>query len=201
VGPVTALLDSNGLRVLAYTVAAIACVAAGVREVRYKRGRPELWPTFWFVTGAFFAVIALGRASGIAGLATELGRETAINQGWYDQRRKYQAMVVATVTGIWFITVVISLWRVPARRRRYLPEAIVAFSLLAFGGVRAVSLHQIDAVLYRLPIHGVKIDAIVDLTGVVLAIALTFWQPRRDRARLRAAPPAPALASTSPPTR
>jgi small basic protein len=191
------VLDSNGLRVLAYTVAAIACLVAGVREAVRKRKQPELWPTFWLVTAAFFLVIAAARETDIADLVTQLGRDVAIVQGWYDHRRKYQAMAVATVTGIWFVTVVISLWRVPARRRRYLPVAVVAFSLLAFSGIRAVSLHQIDAVLYRRPIHGVKIDAIVELTGLLLAIGLTFWPPRRDRRRIRSTPPAPVWPVTS----
>lgn len=194
---VSAVLNSNEFRVLAYTVAAIACAVAGVREALRKRQKPELWPTFWFVTAAFFVVIATARVADVADLVTQIGRDTAIAQGWYDHRRKYQAMAVAAVTGIWFVAVVISLWRVPARRRRYLPAAVVAFSLLAFGGIRAVSLHQIDAVLYRRPIHGVKIDAIVELTGLVLAIALTFWQPRRDRRPAPSPPPVPAWPITS----
>jgi hypothetical protein len=193
------LLNSDGLRALAYLVAGICCVIAGIREVRRKRDYPALWPAFWFVTAVFFFAIVAARETDVIDLMTRLGRETAIAQGWYDHRRKYQTMVIAAITGVWFITVVISLWRVPARRRRYLPEAIVVFSLLAFGGVRAVSLHQVDAVLYRRPIHGVKIDAILELAGVALAIALTFWQPRRDRHRRPTPRPAPVWPVTSQP--
>jgi hypothetical protein len=190
-------LNSGGLRALAYLMAGVCCVLAGIREVRRRRDYPELWPTFWFVTAVFFFAIAVARETDVANLVTQLGRETAIAQGWYDHRRKYQTMVVATITGVWFITVVISLWRVPARRRRYLPEAIVVFSLLAFGTIRAVSLHQIDSVLYRRPIHGVRIDAIMELPGLALAVALTFWQPRRDRHRAPTARPAQIWSTTS----
>jgi hypothetical protein len=195
------LFNSGGLRAFVYFAAGVCCVIAGIREVRRKRDYPELWPTFWFVTAAFFFAIVVARETDVIDLMTQLGRETAIAQGWYDDRRKYQSMVIAAITGVWFVTVVISLWRVPARRRRYLPEAIVVFSLLAFGGVRAVSLHQVDAVLYRRPIHGVKIDAILELAGVVLAIGLTFWQPRRDRRRAPTPRPASAWSATSQPAR
>jgi hypothetical protein len=195
-------LDSNGCRVLAYTIAGAACLVAGVREQRHKRGRPELWPLFWFVTAGFYLAIAVGRAVDIGGLATELGRDVAIAHGWYAERHKYQAMVVGAVTAIWFVTVAISLWRVPARRRRYLPEAIVAFTLLAFIGVRAISLHQIDSLLYRRHLHEVKVDAVVELAGVVVATMLTFWPWRAARAGRRSEgrrpiPPSPVAPAQS----
>jgi hypothetical protein len=170
-------VGSNGFRVAAYAVAAAAALAAAWRERRRRRDHPDLWPTFWFMTAAVLLAMAVARVIDLGSLASELGRSEARSQGWYDRRREIQAIVVGSLGGVWFVVEAVALWRVPARRRRYLPEAIVVFTLICFAGVRIVSLHQIDAVLYRREFAGVQRGAVLELTGIVLAIALTFWQP------------------------
>jgi hypothetical protein len=169
-------LDSNALRVAGYTAAALAAFVAGTRERSLVRENPNLWPAFWFLTSSLFLLMALGRMFGFADVATQLARDEAHSQGWYADRRKFQAVVVASVSAIWFVAVVVALWRVPERRRRYLPMAFIAFSLVCFAGVRAVSLHQIDAVLYRRHLMGAKVGSVVEVFGILVAIAVTVWQ-------------------------
>jgi hypothetical protein len=172
-------LDSNWLRVIAYGVAAAACVHAGLRE-RHRRPivpSRDFWPTFWSITAALLAVMALGRAAEIGELVSEFGRREAREEGWYEIRREYQAAAVASIGAIWMVSVVVAVWRVPERRRRYLPAAVAVFSLVCFAGIRIVSLHQVDALLYNRPIRGVRIVAIVELSGIALAILTTYWHP------------------------
>jgi hypothetical protein len=169
--------DSNGLRIAGYAVAALASFLAGQRERRRARTNPNLWPTFWFLTGALFLFMAIGRATDLAGWATSLGRDEALTQGWYDHRRKFQALAVGSLGAIWFVTVGLALWRVPERRRRYLPAAVVSFTLMCFAGIRLVSLHQVDSVLYRREIAGSQVGGLLELAGIAVAIAVTFWQP------------------------
>jgi hypothetical protein len=172
-------LDSNWLRVVAYGVAAVACLHAGLREQRRRSILPsrDIWPTFWFITAALLAVMALGRAAEIGELVSEFGRREAREEGWYEIRREYQAAAVASIGAIWMVAVVVAVWRVPERRRRYLPAAVAVFSLVCFAGIRIVSLHQVDALLYNRPIRGVRIVTIVELTGIALAILATYWHP------------------------
>lgn len=171
--------DSNGLRVLAYCLAAAASVHMGLRE-RHRRqvgGGREIWPTFWFLTAALLAVMALGRAADIGGLVSEIGRREAREEGWYEVRRGYQAAAVASIGAIWLIAVVVAVWRVPERRRRYLPSALVVFTLICFAGIRVVSLHHVDTVLYNRPVRGVRIAAIVELILISLTILTIYWHP------------------------
>ena len=140
------------------------------------RANPNLWPTFWFLTSGLFLLMAVGRAADFGGIAAELGRNEAMSHGWYAERRKFQAAVVAALGAIWFVVVVVALWRVPERRRRYLPMAVVAFSLMCYAGIRIVSLHQIDAVLYRRHIAGAKVGSVVEILGLATAIVVTSWQ-------------------------
>ncbi|MDQ1423013.1 MAG: hypothetical protein QOD72_511 [Acidimicrobiaceae bacterium] len=169
-------LDSNGLRIAGYAAAAIAAFVAGRRERPLVGANPNLWPAFWFLTSGLFLFMALGRAADFAGLATDLGRSEAVAHGWYAERRKFQAALVGSLGAIWFVAVVVALWRVPERRRRYLPMAIVAFSLMCYAGIRVVSLHQVDAVLYRRHLAGAKVGSVVEFLGLATAIAVTSGQ-------------------------
>jgi hypothetical protein len=176
---ISSWIDSNWLRVFAYGLAAAACVHAGLRERRRRSSAPsrDIWPAFWFLTAALLGVMALARAADIGELVSELGRRTARDEGWYEIRREYQAAAVASVGAIWFVAVVVAVWRVPERRRRYLPAALVVFTLFCFAGIRIISLHQVDTLLYNRPIRGVRIVAIVELTGIALTILATYWHP------------------------
>ena len=82
-------------------------------------------------------------------ILTDIGRDRARAGGWYDVRRSLQAWVIGSVAAVWAVTVAVAVWRVPERRRRYLPTAIVVFTLVCFVGVRLISLHQVDALLHN----------------------------------------------------
>ena len=170
-------LDSDGIRVAAYLVATAVALLTWVRERRLARSNSSLWPTFWLLTAAIFLVMAIGRAVDLGDLITRYGRDQAYAQGWYDNRRKVQALVVGSVGAVWVITVAMALWRVPARQRRYLPAAIAVFTLMCFVGVRAISLHQIDALMYHRDIAGAQIGTVGEMTLLALAVVLTAWPP------------------------
>jgi hypothetical protein len=171
-------LGSDWFRVVGYLVAAGAALIAGYREVRYHRRNANLWPTFWFLTAAVLLMMAIGRSADLGGWVSELGRRMAHSEGWYANRRKPQAIVVGTLGAIWFGVVVASLWRVPERRRRYLPTALAVFTLLCFAAIRLISLHQVDA-FFRREVLGAQIETIVELSLLLLTIAAALWQPRR----------------------
>ncbi len=173
--------DSDGGRVLAYVVATAVALLAWYRERRRGHSDPGLWPTFWLLSAAFFLVMAVARATDLGGLATELGRSEAMEHGWYADRRRFQAYGAGIVGFGWLVTVAIALWRVPARRRRYLPAAIATFTLMCFIGVRLISLHQIDALLYRRYLAGAQFGAVAELVLLAIAVALTAVPPPAGR--------------------
>jgi hypothetical protein len=173
--------DSDGGRVLAYLVATAVALLAWWREHRRGRSDPGLWPTFWLLSAAFFLAMAVARAADLGGLATELGRSEAVEHGWYADRRRFQAYGAVLVAASWFVTVVVALWRVPARRRRYLPAALAMFTLMCFIGVRLISLHQIDSLLYRRQLGGAQFGAVVELALLAVAVVLTAVPPPTGR--------------------
>jgi uncharacterized membrane protein len=171
------VLDSNAFRVLGYVFAAVICVLTGWRErVHVRSERHDLWPTFWYLSAVLLLVLAVGRV-GLGDLLSDFGRHTAREEGWYQTRRKLQAVVVGSFAAAWGIAVLVAIWRVPERRRRYLPAAIVISGLVCFAAIRLVSLHQVDTLLYRRDIGGVHIVAIVETIGIALVLLSTLWNP------------------------
>lgn len=164
--------DSDGWRVAVYLLATAVALGAWWREWRKPADR-ALWPTFWLLSAAFFLAMAVARATDLGGITTELGRNAAVEQGWYADRRRYQALGAGIVGLGWLVTVAVALWRVPARRRRYLPAAVSVFTLMCFIGVRLISLHQIDGLLYRRQLEGAQFGAVVELALLAVAVVLT----------------------------
>ena len=183
-------VDSTAFAVALYALAGTTALLLGVVERRRgKSADRRLWPTFWFATGGLLLIMAVGRASNISDLLTELGRERARSGGWYDVRRSLQAWVIGAVAAGWAVTVAIAVWRVPERRRRYLPTAIVVFTLVCFVGIRLISLHQVDALLHNRDIRGVTIGAVVEVGLLLVVLAVMAWRFRRPSAARPVEPP------------
>jgi hypothetical protein len=168
--------DSNGLRICGYVAVAILCFVAARRE---DRDAPGSWPPFWILTGFIFLAMAIGRAGDLADLMTEAMRERARSQGWYDRRRHVQGLVVAGLGCGWLISVLLALWRVPARRRRYLPMVVVVLTVGFYALIRIVSLHQVDGLLYRRRAVGVRYGTLIEFGLLGVAAACAIWTPRR----------------------
>lgn len=158
--------DANGVRVAAYVVVAALCFWAVPRENRDAVGS---WPPFWLMTGGMLAVMAIGRGVDVANLLTDSLRDQARASGWYESRRRLQAIVVAVLAVTWLVSVIAAVWRVPARRRRYLPMIVVVLTIGFYAAVRVVSLHHVDGLLHRQEVAGVRVGTIIELG--LLAVA------------------------------
>jgi hypothetical protein len=178
------LLDSGALRVAAYAAVALLAGVWWVRERRWTEHHDvDWWPRYWLSSAVLLAVLGVGRSSALGDLISDFGREQARAEGWYDARRAVQLAVVVGVAVIWVVGVAIAILRIPPRRRRYLPHVIAMSSIIAFAAIRLVSLHQIDSVLYRTDLAGIRVVALAEL-GLLAATALitvvTARFPRSD---------------------
>lgn len=186
--------DTNWMRVVAYIVVAGLCLLAGRRQDPSDRG---VWAPFWPMTGAVLMAMAVGRAGGIAEWIADLARSEARGDGWYETRRRYQAIVVGAIGSVWVISVFTACWRIPERRRRYLPMMVVVMTIGAYVAIRMVSLHQVDSLLYRRDLMGMRIGTLTEYVLLAVAGAGTFWTPARRWPVVGAR--AAALGSTSQP--
>ena len=170
------LLNSEWIGIASYVVAAVACICAGQRE-RHAGSTPtaEVWPWFWTLAGGSLVLMAVARIGRVGGRLYFVGRREAEAGGWYGSRRPLQAFVVAILAVVALAIVIVGVRRIGVAGRRYAPTLVMLFGLFLFSLIRIVSLHQIDSVLYRHPIHGVRVGPVLDLfcTGLLL-VAIRF---------------------------
>ena len=155
--------DSDGWRAAVYLVAtAIALLSWWRSAARAARLRPVA--TFWLLSAAFFLAMAVARATDLGGLATELGRSEAVSgtAGTPTGAGSRPTEPASSVSAGWS----------PCHRPlagagppspRYPPAALAMFTLMCFIGVRLISLHQIDGLLYRRQLAGAEFGAAVEL--------------------------------------
>lgn len=177
----SSLLDSEWFRLACYGAAVlIAIVAFGAERLTLGRAEcPGLWPTFWVLQAMLLAAMGTAMAVDAADTLTDLARARARSEQWYLDRRSLQFPVVAAIATVWMVSTVLAIWRVPPRRRRYLPSAALIGTLVSFAAVRTVSLHQVDTLLYRYAVGGVRLVAVVEisvLTTVFVATVVAISQ-------------------------
>lgn len=178
--------DVDWLRVLAYVVAAAACLIAARRD---SSSAPGYWRPFFPLTAALLVCMAIGRAADTAEHVLDVVRDGAREDGWYAGRRRAQTVVVAALTAGWAVAVVGACLRMPERRRRYLPVVLATITLCCFVAVRVVSLHQIDTLLHHRHVAELRVGTLAEYALVAVLVVTTS-------ATARSGPP--ALAGHSP---
>ena len=134
------------------------------------------------------SVLLVGRLTGIGSSAYELGRREAITGGWYwSERRRLQGAAILGLGAASPVGVVVVARAMGDRIRRYLTPLGCLLGLAGFAATRIVSLHQIDALLYRRPILGARIASLIELTlttGLVAVAAYLTQHFDEDRPSL-----------------
>ena len=175
------MLNSNTWMVLTYAVVAALAAFTGIREQSAQASHRtlDLVPAFWFLTSTLFLTMAIAHACELGGAVADYARRGAYNDGWYDARSSLQVIAVGAVAVLWAIVTLLALWRIPERRRRYLPITIAITTLLCFSAIRLVSLHVVDTVLYRRNLQGVRVGVVVEFVLVAVAALVIDWGRRR----------------------
>jgi hypothetical protein len=166
-------LNADLVRELGYGLAAAVCLLGWRLERRaVARGVNATWPALWLSLAAMLALLVLVRAAHLQYVFTDLGREEARESGLYEIRRLFQVALLGGLGAAWCVAVTVAAWRVPARRRCYLPAIVAAAAIIGFAGARAISLHHIDAVLYNHPLAGLRIVVLVEF-ALLATLAMT----------------------------
>lgn len=176
--------NSDWLRIAVYGVAALASATVAVRSWS-GRERDGRWIAgFWSVTAGLLVLLALARGISFGAELAHWGRSVFRTEGWYPDRRPLQRdAILALVAGASFIGVTGGAVLVARRWASLLPAFLLVVALLTFVSVRAISLHDIDAVLYRRSLADVQFSALIELlvTALIgLAAAIAAAAPRRE---------------------
>ena len=127
----------------------------------------------WVLSTVVMVVLGINKQLDLQTWFTEVMRDAALAQGWYEQRRELQLRFIAAIA----LAGAVGSIAVAYQRRRVVRRvtgAIVGLGLIvSFVVVRAASFHHVDMLLGT---GSVRLNWVFELTG----IALVGWSARRS---------------------
>jgi hypothetical protein len=157
--------------VLAYGLAALLCYGSGKRFANTPKGR------FWWGLALVMLALGINKQLDLQSWFTELGRDLALQYGWYGQRRLVQILFIATllVSAILAWLFLLKQWSNWDKYSRNATYGLVL--LIVFVIARATSFHHVD-ILLGLNLGGLSINGILELSGIgtiAWAAASRMW--------------------------
>ncbi|KAB7644957.1 hypothetical protein [Polymorphobacter fuscus] len=165
------------LAVAGYLVAVVLCV----RQRRHSATARERW--FWTLAALAMLALGLNKQLDLQTALTAWGRQMARDDGWFAQRRAFQAAFVKTAAAVALVTGLAFAWLVRGMRRQVIVTLAGLMLLALFVVIRAASFHHID-VMMRAPVLGLKLHTLLELAGIAVVIAGAGWPQRQARLRI-----------------
>jgi hypothetical protein len=145
------------------------------RQVEASGGSPRLWT----VLALLLLALGLNKQLDLQSLFTQVGRDLAMAQGWYAQRRLVQAVFIG---GLAVAALALGWWLRASLRDPHQRLAALGFSLLlAFVVMRAASFHHMDQ-LVNATLAGVRMNWVLELSGLLIIIVAARRALRGRRA-------------------
>lgn len=171
------------LAAVAYGLALLACGYASVSAAKARL--PQAHIRNWSLIALLFAGLIVLRAFDIEDSLRESFRAWLRDEGIYQDRRAYQRPMVAVLIAIAAPLLFFLIYRIAHYRSALGSIAINAaifasFVMLGVLGLRVISLHQIDGLLYG----PLKLNWFADIGSsmVVIGTAILYvWELKRSR--------------------
>jgi hypothetical protein len=186
------LIEDHVFQTTILFIAATACLYAGYASMPTPEGwsrRLATPATFWFIFGSALILLAIAKLVGLQHFLGGHIRDLARQDGLYDLRRPYQRLANDAVIGLALLAFTggVVIW---VKKWFVLIAPLAAMIvLLAFTAIRAISLHNVDTVLYRTNMWGVSVGALIEviltssIAGIALFIGLFMHAKRVDTNR------------------
>jgi hypothetical protein len=128
---------------------------------------------FWFLVSVLMLFLGINKQLDLQSLFTEMGRQVAKSQGWFDQRRTVQFWFVVIFGAASLSIFVFLLIRMRGLFKRFTLAFVGLFFLLGFVILRAASFHHFDAVILS-RFFGMKMNWVLELTGIFMIVLSGF---------------------------
>ena len=147
------------------------------RRARSRDGAYKAAKLFWTVL--FLALVGLGlnKQLDLHTRLTDLGRELARWQGWYQDRRVVQAVIVGSFGLGCVVGLSILLWKTRCILRREAVAVVGLVLLLAYLLSRAASFHHLDGV-FGIRLLGIKSKFFIEFGGILLVTGCAWMNTR-----------------------
>lgn len=161
--------------VAAYAVAACLCGIAARRALGIGRTVASLAPVeaanqralaaFWLGACALLALLGVNKQLDLQSLLTQVGRDLALAQGWYQGRHRVQAAFVAGLAALGALGGVAIAWWLRRVIVRVAGPLLGLAVLTTFVVVRAASFHHVDLRLRGGPL---PLNLFLELGGILV---------------------------------
>jgi 4-amino-4-deoxy-L-arabinose transferase-like glycosyltransferase len=159
-----------------FTVVAYALAAFLAWRVRTQnRDRNRVWLGVTVLLG----LLCLNKQLDLQSLVTDIGREFARFFGEYENRRGFQKFFIIAVLAVVAIFGPLFAWKYRAFLKGHKLLAAGLVFLLTFIVVRAISFHHMDVFLKTSRMGGIKMNWVLELTGIGL-VALAAWREQLE---------------------
>jgi len=161
--------DSSPMGVITFVCYFVGAVVCGIRAWRcfqspaMRRGHYRFWV---FCALALF-LFGLNKQLDLHQLITQIGRDWARADGWYENRRAVQSVFVKCLAGAAVVVLLAIIWAVWGKPFRYY-IALFGLMVLAFYVlIRAASFNHVDRFL-GLGTDGFRLAWLVELGGIAI---------------------------------
>jgi hypothetical protein len=141
----------------------------------------SLLPTFWFALCGVLVFLGINKQLDLQSCFTQVGREMAHSEGWYENRRIVQFIFIVCLALCGLAVIAVSYWYIHGAWRRYRMAFFGIVTLVFFVMVRATSFHHIDIFLQS-TFGGIAFNHILEVGGI-LFIAYCAWNAIRQLPR------------------
>lgn len=150
------------ITVAAYFLTAWLCWRASQRTAGERR--------LWLALTLFMIALGINKQLDLQSLFTQIGRDIAIRDGWYDNRVNVQREFVYGIMAAGGGVSLLLLWFTRKLSAAAQTAAFGITALLAFIAMRASSFHHVDG-LISITWRGVRFNWIFELSGIGIIAA------------------------------
>lgn len=147
--------------VVAYGVAAVLSLRCARRTVIGL----EHW--FWVCSAIALVLLGINKQLDLQSLFTQIGRDMAMREGWYAERRVAQAAFIAALAVSGLFALAGLLWLVRRLPRATQAAGVGLVLLVVFIIIRGASFHHIDQMVGS-SFEGIRVNWILELTPLLL---------------------------------
>jgi len=165
----------------AYVLCLILCARCWLKRDRLiDAGRLRRYGLFWFTLSVVIAFLAINKQLDLQTLLQVTGRNMAIDEGWFNQRRAVQRGFIAGVGAAGVLSVLVMLWLMRGLWGRVGLSLVGIAVLVAFIVMRAASFHNMDDLLKQRVVGSIRMNAVMELSGIALvaggAVLNLLWR-------------------------
>src|SRR3954447_15172847 len=156
--------------VAAYFLATVLCGRASLAS---RRNHCRSEALFWFLFTCFLLFLGINKQLDLQTWFTLFGRHLAEEEGWYAERREYQAAFIIFITLLGVAGLSFFWWLARKRVRHYRLALTGGVFLACFIIIRAASFHYVDQML-GLNIGNLTVNSILELGGIACVAFAAF---------------------------